>query len=188
LGALRSSSARAIELESVCPPIDMKYRWLSGKCLLKHVAYNALVIVNLFCEVTLSWRFTPKRRLLLLLLQLASHVRNIQAAEQVIIRNRNRLSIFSASFSALLATLNITIDPLFLNILQESLLFLPNCSVNAYFQYNTNHNYPNSTLIFTDGSVSSSSAGYSFFSDTANLSFTITYPILLPALLLNFGL
>jgi len=125
LGALRSSSARAIELESACPPLDLRCRWLAGQFLFKHVAYYEIVIANIFLDIPSVWRFTPKR-----LPILASYARNIQAAEQVIIRNRNRLPIFSAPFSALLATLDITIDPLFLNTSRE---FLPNCSVNSRF-------------------------------------------------------
>lgn len=146
------------------------------------MSYNAVNTVNLFREMASAWRFVHKR-----LSVLASYARNIQAAEQFIIRNHNCLPIFFASFSSIMAPLDTTIDPLFLNAPWKSLLFFGNALVNACFQHNINHNFPNSTLIFTYGSVSSASAGYSFFLKPLIFLLLVTYPILPQVLLLSVG-
>lgn len=76
--------------------------------------------MNLFREMASAWRFVPIR-----LPVLALYARTIQAAEQLIIINDNRLLKFSALFFSYL--LYITIDTLFLNVSRELLLSLPNC-------------------------------------------------------------
>lgn len=87
-----------------------------------------------------------------------------------------RLPIFNCPFPAFHLNSLVHILPLFLGYPLSFLHSLPAFYVNNLFSSYMSFSFPNSILIFTDGSVSANSAGCSFFIPKFNILFATNLP------------
>lgn len=127
-----------------------------GKFLLKYASTFSSGIIELFRDIKSNWRFVIKFTPLLTSL---IHPLN-SALEWVKISDRSPL--YETSYAALVFFPLIHICSKFLHYTPNELRLVLPLMVNNLFQQYITVNYPLSTLIFTDGSVSNPSAGYAF--------------------------
>lgn len=157
IGALKSTPIHSLNIETCCPPLHIRFRWLTGKFLLKCSHFSSSPIIDLFMSVNNNWRFV--RRFLPLLSSL------IQCYAPIYnhVLKVDKLPLYDTPYDALTFLPSITVDPNFLGYTPSELHLMPPCFTNNLFNQYINDHYSSSILVFTDGSVSSSSAGYSYF-------------------------
>jgi len=149
-----------IEVETACPPFEFRCKRLAGKFLLKNLAFRSPGIFNLFLEIYFSWRYVPKT-----MPMLSNMACSLLDFKQFIIKLQ-RLPVHEINVDTLSFSPPIYINKLFLDDPAEHLKTLPSYTVDfrlLEFYGVIWSNFPNSTVIFTDGSVSLLSAGSSFF-------------------------
>ncbi|KAL4154579.1 hypothetical protein QTP88_000436 [Uroleucon formosanum] len=96
MGYVRSSPLPAIEVESSCPPSNIRCRWLAGKFLLKSLSYSSSPIFDLFYSLFLTWRYVPKN------LPVISLVANSVSPFHEYILTNIKLPIYEIEYQALL--------------------------------------------------------------------------------------
>lgn len=170
LGALKSTPLPILEVEAVCQPLNLRSKWLAGKFLLKDISNHHPNIYNIFIDVFFSWRYVTKS-----IPVLASIAHSLMSSSNYIIKV-DKLPLYEANFASLLFSPIINCDK---NFLCHSIDFLKASSsntVNGLFQEYIQNTFPLFILIYTDGSVSPISAGYSFFIPELCISFTNNLP------------
>jgi hypothetical protein len=60
MGYVSSTSCPTMEVESTCPPFNIKCRWLAGKFLLKSLSYSDHRIFDTYYSLYLNWRYVSK--------------------------------------------------------------------------------------------------------------------------------
>lgn len=170
IGALRSTPSPAIEVETSCQPLHIRVKWLASKFLLKHLSKKDSYIFNSFLEVYYSWRYVQKS-----LPVLATTAHSLAVTRNYIIQT-NKLPIYLTNFQSLLLSPITHINKNFLNLSRTSLNSLPPNFVNNIFLDFIHNTFPLFILIFTDGSVSPLSAGYSFYIPEFHISFSNNLP------------
>jgi len=156
LEALKSTPSLALNVEAACPPLHIRYRWLAGKFLLKCASSSSSRIIDLFRSVHSNWRFVHK-----FLPLLSSIIQSLSSALKFVISS-DKLPLYNTPYPALIFSPSISICSNFLSYKPKELRLLPPHIVNNLFcQYiMDNHSY--STLVYTDSSVTSVSAGYAY--------------------------
>jgi ribonuclease HI len=160
-------------VECVCPPLEVRCRWLAVKFLLKSLSSPHSLIFNYFVDVFNSWRYVKKT-----LPILASVASSLAPLSSIILRPQKRLFLYDASFCSLISIPSISINPLFLGYSLSELRFLSPHLVNNLFYSFVSSEFPNYSIIYTDGSVSSNSAGFSFYIPSLQLCFSDCLPYL----------
>ncbi|KAL4150005.1 hypothetical protein QTP88_003854 [Uroleucon formosanum] len=96
MGYVRSSPLPAIEMESSCPPFNIRCRWLAGKFLLKSLSHSSSPIFDLFYSLFLTWRYVPKN------VPVLSLVANSVSPFHEYILTNIKLPIYEIGYQALL--------------------------------------------------------------------------------------
>jgi ribonuclease HI len=173
IGAVRSAPNICLEVECVCPPLEIRARQLAGKFLLKHISNSHDSIFKMFLSLASNWRYVPKT-----LPILASIAFSIKPLTPSIIISQNRLYCFDLPFGALILLSRVHILNLFKDCKDSSTrVNMPTFSVNQIFNDFIDTNFHNYCLVYTDGSVSTSSAGFSFFIPKLKIKFSDTLPL-----------
>jgi len=169
MGYVRSTPVPAIEIETNCPPFYIRCRWLASKFILKSLAHPNNDIFDTFYSLSITWRYTSKS---LPVLSIAAN--SLYNFRQYVIRP-NKFSLYEQSYESLLFTPLVHIENFF-DMPSSMLTSMSSTFVNDHFSNYLNLNYPNFTIIYTDGSVSPISAGYSFYIPKFHFSFSNNLP------------
>ncbi|KAL4103296.1 hypothetical protein QTP88_018673 [Uroleucon formosanum] len=167
VGALSSSPLASLEVECACPPIELRSRRLAGKFLLKMLSSPNQSLFHMFVSIKSSWSYVPKT-----LPILASVASSFSAFSPLVHRPSLRLQIYDTPYAALLYVPEVTVSPNFLGYSPKELPRLSRTLVDSLFNEYISYNFRSSVQIFTDGSVSPNSAGFSFFIPSLNFSFS----------------
>ncbi|KAL4153575.1 hypothetical protein QTP88_001408 [Uroleucon formosanum] len=179
MGYVRSSPLPAIEVESSCPPSNIRCRWLAGKFLLKSLSYSSSLIIDLFYSLFLTWRYVPKN------LPVISLVANSVSPFREYILTNIKLPIYEIEYQALLLPgLVLLVNP-FPSLSSSELRVTYPAVINSLFTDFIDNNFADFIVIYTDGSVSPLSAGYSFYIPNLHISFTNNLPPSSSSSLLN---
>ena len=122
----------------------------------------------MFMSIKNIWIYVPKTAKTFPIL--ASVAFSFSAFSPLVYRSHLRLQMYDTPYPVILFTPKVTISPNFLGYFPKELPRLPQSLVDSLFNEFIQSNFPNSLLIFTDGSVSVNSAGFSFFIPALNLS------------------
>jgi len=169
MGYVRSTPGPAIEVETICPPFNIRCRWLAGKFILKSLAYSNHNIFDTFYSLYITWRYTSKSMPIL-----AIAANSLSNFHQYVL-NSYKLPLYEQPYDSLLFTPLVQIEN-FSNFPFIELKSMSSSFVNKLFSNYLNLNYPNFTIIYTDGSVSPLSAGYSFYIPELHISFSNNLP------------
>ncbi|KAL4142166.1 hypothetical protein QTP88_004679 [Uroleucon formosanum] len=170
MGYVRSTPGPAIEVETSCPPFNIRCRWLAGKFILKSLANSNHIIFDTFYSLYITWRYTPKSMPVL-----AIAANSLSNFHQYVLKS-NKLPLYEQPYDSLLFTPSTQIDNFSDLLCYMKLKSTSRFFVNNYFSNYFNLNYPNFIIIYTDGSVSPLSAGYSFFIPELHVSFSNNLP------------
>ena len=170
MGYVRSTPGPAIEVESTCPPFNIRCRWLAGKFILKSLAQSNQFIFDTYYSLFLNWRYTPKS---IPVLSIAAN--SLSNFYQYIIKS-NKPQIYEQSYESLLFTPLVHIDGQFTDLSSHQLKQMSNSVVNNILSNHLKLRFPNTLVIYTDGSVSRLSAGYSFYIPELHVSFANNLP------------
>lgn len=169
MGYIRSSPSPAIEVETAFPPLHIRYRWLAGIFLLKYLSHSNHLIFDIYHSLFFSWRYVPKSMTIL------SFAANSIPPFSQFILNAPKLPPYDQSYDSLFSAPIIHITHTFLNLSSNDLKSMSHSIVNNIFVDYLNANFPNFTVVYTDGSVTPTSAGYSVYIPALLFSFLITY-------------
>jgi len=169
MGYVRSTPGPAIEVETICPPFNIRSRWLAGKLILKSLARSNHNIFDTFYSLYITWRYTAKS---MPVLSIAAN--SLSNFHQSVLKSY-KLQLYEQPYDSLLCTPLVQIDN-FSNFSYIELKSMSSAFVNKLFSNFLNLNYPNFTIIYTDGSVSPLSAGYSFYIPELLISFSNNLP------------
>lgn len=157
MGYVRSSPLPAIEVESLYPPFNMRCRWLADKFLLKSLSFSNCPIFDTFYSLFLTCRYVSKS-----LPILALTANSISPFHQYVLTNFKH-PMHEIRYDVLLYSTHVhiaDISPGFSSLdLRNSSPFIE-C------------NFTDFIVIYTDGSVSTLSAGYSFYITELHISCT----------------
>ncbi|KAL4156135.1 hypothetical protein QTP88_000170 [Uroleucon formosanum] len=167
VGALSSSPLASLEVECACLPIELRSRRLAGKFLLKMLSSPNQSLFHMFVSIKSSWSYVPKT-----LPIFASVASSFSAFSPLVHRPSLRLQIYDTPYAALLYVPEVTVSPNFLGYSPKELPRLSRTLVDSLFNEYISYNFRSSVQIFTDGSVSPNSAGFSFFIPSLNFSFS----------------
>ncbi|KAL4099050.1 hypothetical protein QTP88_023545 [Uroleucon formosanum] len=170
MGYVRSSSLPAIEVESSCPPFNIRCRWLAGKFLLKSLSHSSSPIFDLFYSLFLTWRYVPKN------LPVLSLVANSVSPFHEYILTNIKLPIYEIGYQALLLPAQVLLVNPFPSLSSSELRVTSPAVINSLFTDFIDNNFANFIVVYTDGSVSPLSAGYSFYIPNLHISFTNNLP------------
>lgn len=170
IGALKSTPNAAVEIETACPPFNIRNRWLAGKFLLKNFSLRHSTIFNSFLDIYFSWRYVKKS-----LPILASTAYSLSSIRNFV-TNSKILPLYEINYLALSYSPIVHTNRHFLNFTSKALKSISPIIVNNLFLDYIQNNFPNSTLIYTDGSVSPLSAGYAFFIPDLHISMSNNLP------------
>ncbi|KAL4098867.1 hypothetical protein QTP88_023385 [Uroleucon formosanum] len=170
IGALKSTPNAAVEIETYVPPFNIRNGWLAGKFLLKNFSFRYPTIFNSFLDIYFSWRYVKKS-----LPILASTAYSLTSIRDFVI-NSKKLPLYEINYMALSYSPIVHTNRHFLNCTSKSLKSISPIIVNNLFLDYIQNNFPNSILIYTDGSVSSLSAGYAFFILDLHISMSNNLP------------
>lgn len=92
-----------------------------------------------------------------------------------ILRSSNRLFLYDALFYTLISTPNVSI-PIFLGYTSKALRMLSPIIIYFLFQFIISSTWSDYRVIYTYGSVSTKSAGFSFYILSIQLSFSDSLP------------
>jgi len=164
MGYVKSTPGPAIEIETTRPFFNIRCRWLAGKFILKSLAHSNLNIFDTIYSLFIIWRCTSKS---LPIISISAN--SLSNFYQYVIKS-NKLLLYEQPYDSLLFTPLIrfgSFSDIPLTVLKSMSLFL----VNKYFSNYLNINYPNFTIIYTDGSVSPLSSIYSFYTQKKNVQY-----------------
>jgi len=170
MGYVSSTPCPAMEVESTCPPFNIRCRWLAGKFLLKSLSYSDHRNVDTYYSLYLNWRYVPKSMPVLSII--AHYISNVH---QYIIKS-TKLPLYEQSYDSLIFSPQILFDNQFLDLSSNDFKSMSSSSVNAAVLNYLNERFFNFTTIYTDGSVSPLSTGYAFYIPNLQLSFTNNLP------------
>ncbi|KAL4154303.1 hypothetical protein QTP88_000450 [Uroleucon formosanum] len=179
MGYVRSSPLPAIEVESSCPPSNIRCRWLAGKFLLKSLSYSSSPIFDLFYSLFLTWRYVPKN------LPVISLVANSVSPFHEYILTNIKLPIYEIEYQALLLPAQVLLVNPFPSLSSSELRVTYPAVINSLFTDFIDNNFADFIVVYTDGSVSPLSAGYSFYIPNLHISFTNNLPPSSSSSLLN---
>lgn len=134
--------------------------------------------------MSMELKYVPKS------LPLLSNVTiRLKSIQSVILPHPNWLPLFETTFSLLTISLDITIDPWFLNLSREQLVALPNHNMSSLFLDYVIHNFSDYQSVFADGSITFASAGNSFvFQEIGLACYSKLLKLGIPTILLVFQL
>ncbi|XP_025418121.1 uncharacterized protein LOC112688914 [Sipha flava] len=170
IGALRSTPSPAVEVETACPPLHIRCRWLAGKFLLKSLANLHPDIFYDYLEIYYSWRYVSKS---LPILALTAH--SLALIREYIIKS-DKLPLYETNFPSLLLSPTIHFSKNFLEFPIDYLKIAQPNFVNGLFLDYIRNNFPDFILIFTDRSVTPLSASFTFVIPEFHISFTNNLP------------
>ena len=170
IGALKSTPSPAIEVETTCQPLNLRCKWLAGKFLLKNLSTKDAHIFNSFLDIFYSWRYIQKS-----LPVLASMAHSLISTRDHIY-NSTKPPLYETNFNSLFLTPTIHFNK---DFLKHSINFLktspPNFVNSLFIDYIQEH-FSRFILIFTDGSSTPLSAGFSFYIPDFHISFSNNLP------------
>lgn len=67
MGYIRSTHCAAIKVETLCPPLNIRCRWLAGKFILKSLSTSNHLIFDTFYSLIFLWQYVKKSFPVLLL-------------------------------------------------------------------------------------------------------------------------
>jgi len=120
IGAVYSTPNACIEVDLLCPPIEIRSRWLAVKFSLKNITYCQNSTFKLFLSVFTCWRYVPKT-----LPTLASIFSTLTNVTSLIIMPRNWLHCYDNPFEALTISLQFIYSLFF----KSSQLEIPNWTI-----------------------------------------------------------
>ncbi|KAL4119211.1 hypothetical protein QTP88_012055 [Uroleucon formosanum] len=170
MGYVRSSPLPEIEVESSCPPFNIRCRWLAGKFLLKSLSHSSSPIFDLFYSLFLTWRYVPKN------LPVLSLVANSVSPFHEYILTNIKLPIYEIGYQALLLPAQVLLVNPFPSLSSSELRVTSHAVINSLFTNFIDNNFADFIVVYTDGSVSPLSAGYSFYIPNLHISFTNNLP------------
>jgi hypothetical protein len=124
----------------------------------------------MFYSLFLSWRYVPKSMLILSISDSA-----LFNFHQYICKS-SKLPLYEQSFESLLFSPLVRLDYQFLSLSSLELKKMSPPMVNKIFSEFLNMNFDHFIVVYTDGSVSPLSAGYSFFIPELHISFSNNLP------------
>jgi len=127
IGYLRFTPTPAIEVETVCPPFNIRCRWLAGKFLLKSFSDSKSTIFDTFFFLLFNWRYVKKS------LPVLSLTTNSLSFFHEFIFTTNLLPCFDLPYEALLYSSSVHIGPCFLGLSPDTLKSYPPSTVNNLF-------------------------------------------------------
>ncbi|KAL4112254.1 hypothetical protein QTP88_016075 [Uroleucon formosanum] len=170
MGYVRSSPLPAIEVESSCPPFNIRCRWLAGKFLLKSLSHSSSPIFDLFYSLFLTWRYVPKN------LPVLSLVANSVSPYHEFILTNIKLPIYEIGYQALLLPAQVLLVNPFPSLSSSELRVTSPAVLNSFFTDFIDNNFADFIVVYTNDSVSPLSAGYSFYIPNLHISFTNNLP------------
>ena len=170
MGYVSSTPCPAMEVESTCPPFNVRCLWLAGKFLLKSLSNSDHCIFDTYYSLYLNWRFVHKS---MPVLSIIAH--SISNFHQYII-NSSKLPLYEQSYDSLIFFPQIHSNNQFLDLSPNDLKSMPSSSVNAAVLNYFNERFFNFIVVYTDGSISPLSAGYAFYIPDLHLSFSSNLP------------
>ncbi|KAL4097697.1 hypothetical protein QTP88_022428 [Uroleucon formosanum] len=135
MGYLRFTPTPAIKVETVCPPFNIRCRWLAGKFLLKSFSDSKSTIFDTFFSLFLNLRYVKKS------LPVLSLTTNSLSSFPEYIFSTNLLPCFDLPYEALLYLPSVHIDPCFLGLSSDTLKSYPPSTVNNLFLDYINKNF-----------------------------------------------
>lgn len=146
-----------MEVESICPPFNIRCRWLAGKFLLKSLSHSDNHIFGIYYSLYLNWRYIPKSVPVLSII--AHYISNFH---QYIIKS-TKLPLYEQPFDSLIFFPHIQIDNQFLDLSSNDFKSMSYSSGNiAVFNY-LNERFFKFIGVYTDGSVSPFSTGFGIY-------------------------
>ena len=170
MGYVRSTPCPAIEVETVCPPFNIRCRWLAGKFILKSLSHSNHLIFDTYYSLYLNWRYVPKS------MPVLSIIANSLSDFYQYIINSDKLFLYEQPYDSLLFSPPVQSGNHFSNLSSKDFRIMSYSAINAAFSNHLNAHFPNFIVIYTDGSVSPLSAGYAFYIPELHVSFTNNLP------------
>jgi ribonuclease HI len=170
MGYVKSTPLPAIEVETICPPFNIRCRWLAGKFLLKSLSHSNSSLFDTFYSLFLSWRYVPKS---LPVLSLAAN--SISPFHQYIFTH-TKIPLYEQAYDSFLNIPDVHLKIIFPGISTNELTLLSPTIINNIFSDFLDTNFSDFFTVYTDGSVSPLSAGYSFYIPQFHISFTSNLP------------
>ncbi|XP_060846488.1 uncharacterized protein LOC132926168 [Rhopalosiphum padi] len=170
MGYVRSTPRPAIEVETLCPPFNVRCRWLAGKFLLKSLSHTDHYIFDTFYSLYLNWRYVPKT------MPVLSDIANVLSVFHHYVMRSDKPPIYNQSYDSLLYFPPVHLCNLFSDLSSNDFKKMSHCMVNAAFSNHLFVNFPNFIVVYTDGSVSPFSAGYAFYIPELRVSFSNNLP------------
>ena len=170
MGYVRSTPLPGIEVESTCPPFNIRSRWLAGNFLLKSLSQANCAIFDTYYSLFLTWRYIPKS---LPVLSLTAN--SISPFHQYIITHTKH-PVYEIAYETLLHSTPVHVVNLFPDFSTSDLKTSSPAVINNLFLAFIESKFPDYMVVYTDGSVSPLSAGFSFYIPQLNISFTSNLP------------
>jgi hypothetical protein len=165
MGCVRPSPLPGIEVKSLCPPFNIRCRWIAGKFLLKSLSRSNCSIFDTFYSLFLTWRYIPKS---LPVFSLTAN--NISPFHQYISTSM-KFCVYEIAYEALMYSTQVHVVNIFPGFISTELRSTSSVVINYLFSDFIINNFTDFTVIYTDGSVSSLLAGYSFYVPEIYMSF-----------------
>ncbi|KAL4126363.1 hypothetical protein QTP88_010585 [Uroleucon formosanum] len=127
IGYVRSTSCPAIE--ALCPPFNIRCRWLAGKFLLKSLSHTDHHIFDTFYSLYLNWRYVPKS------MPVLSVIANILSVFHQYVMSSDKPPIYEQSYDSLLYSPPVHLGNLFSELSSKDLKNMSHCmSIMSLFQ------------------------------------------------------
>lgn len=148
---VKSSPIPEIEVESSSPSLNIRYRWLTGKFLLKSLSLFNSTIFDSFYFLFLTSKSLP------ILSLMGNSISDLYGY----ILTCTKTPRYERDCDALIITTHIHVINPFLGIPTVDLSTTSPAVINHFFSDFINCNFPDFITVYTDGSVSLFFAGYS---------------------------
>jgi hypothetical protein len=108
LGTIKSTPIAVQNVESSCPLLPIRYRWITGKFILKCSSLLNTPIIDIFNSINFKWRFVQRFTPLL------SSMIQIFLTDFPHIYNVHKQPFYDINFDALILTSDAIVSPNFL--------------------------------------------------------------------------
>ena len=148
MGYVRSSPLPAIEVESLCPPFNIRFRWLADNFLLKSLSLSNCPIFDTFYSLFLTWRYVSKS-----LPILALSANSISPFHQYVLTNFIH-PLSEITYEVILYSTHVHIADIFPDFSSSDLRNSSHVVINNIFSELIECNFSDFIVIYTDGSNS----------------------------------
>lgn len=159
----------AVEIESICLPFNIRCVWLAGKFILKSLSHNHLIF-DIYYSLYLIWLYVSKSTPFL------SIIANAVSCFYQFTLNSVKLPLYELPYDSLLCSHHVQPDYQFSDLSSNDFKSKSYSMISDAFSNYLNINVPNFIIIYTDGSISSFSAGYAFYILELHVYFTNNLP------------